>query len=174
MDMKKCFFLLMVTVFLFACNKPKTQDDYITPVKSEYENVIVPLQGNTKSLDGAHGIKFKVGHPATNCPGCVTIGGILQHVDCMGSGNDCVLSANVNVSSSSTKSTVYHAITIDEYDLTTEDFFQMPARSLFVDDGSENEMWLNIPEQLAVRDSVTGQFMFEGLFYSDYPAYEND
>jgi hypothetical protein len=73
-----------------------------------------------------------------------------------------------------TKNTIYNAVTINEYDLTTEDLFQMPARSLYVNDGSENEMWLNFPEQLAVKDSITGQFTFDGLSYSNYPAYESN
>jgi hypothetical protein len=65
-------------------------------------------------------------------------------------------------------------LSYNEYDLATEDLFQMSARSFYVGDGSEKEIWLNFPEQLAVRDILTGQFTFDGLFYSDYPTYDNN
>ena len=91
----------------------------------------------------------------------------------MGFGNICAVSANVNLFQISGNS--YTATTLDSTALTNEDFFNMPARSLFVEyDEKNNEVWLNIPAQLVYRDSSTNQFTFTGLYYSNSAVFEND
>jgi hypothetical protein len=58
---------------------------------------------------------------------------------------------------------------------TSGNFFNMPARSLTVLDNPDvTTRFLNIPAQLLERDSLTQQFMFNGLFFSDTAAYNND
>jgi hypothetical protein len=66
------------------------------------------------------------------------------------------------------------ATTTDTFDLTSEDFFLMPDRSLNYTDEKGRRIFLNIPEQLVYRDTATLQFTFTGLFFSDGPAYTND
>jgi hypothetical protein len=66
------------------------------------------------------------------------------------------------------------ATTTDTFDLTSEDFFLMPNRSLNYTDENNNRIFLNIPEQLVWRDSTTLQFTFTGLFFTNTPAYSND
>ena len=61
------------------------------------------------------------------------------------------------------------------WNLTTEDYFNMPDRSLTVLDApSEDRRYLNIPAQMVYRDSVTKQFTFMGLFFSNTAAYTNN
>ena len=66
------------------------------------------------------------------------------------------------------------ATTLDTFDLTSEDFFMMPNRSLNYTDENNNRMYLNIPEQLMLRDTATQQFTFTGLFFSNTAAYTNN
>ena len=73
------------------------------------------------------------------------------------------------------KGETFSALVDTVWSLTTEDFFNMPDRSLLVLDApSENETYLNIPKQLVFRDNETQQFTFTGLFFSNTPAYNND
>ena len=51
----------------------------------------------------------------------------------------------------------------------------MPDRSLyFYTDESNNNVYLNIPEQMVYRDTATLQFTFTGLFLTNVPEYSND
>ena len=58
--------------------------------------------------------------------------------------------------------------------MTSEDFFVMPDRSLNYTDENNNRIFLNIPAQQVYRDSVTQQFTFTGLFFSNTAAYTNN
>lgn len=114
-----------------------------------------------------------VGHSAKDCSGCVCVGGVWQHQDCQGTGNACLAMASVSLAEIGDG--IYTATTMDASELTGEDFFNMPARSLCVQvalDGKRT--YLNIPAQLVFRDSTTRQFTFTGLFYSERAAYSNN
>ena len=111
----------------------------------------------------------EVGHDGAKCPGCVLEGGQLIHVDCQGDGHSCTLSSNVNLF---TVGGTIVAVTTDTVGLTSEDFFNMPARSLSTGEGGNNA-YLNIPAQLVERDTATLQFTFTGLFYTNKPEYNN-
>jgi hypothetical protein len=89
----------------------------------------------------------------------------------MGYGHYCRAVAQVTLNVSGTDIT---ATTTDTFGLTSEDFFNMPDRSLNYTDENNNRMYLNIPEQLVFRDSVTKQFTFTGLFFTTVPEYTND
>ena len=66
------------------------------------------------------------------------------------------------------------ATTVDTFDLTSEDFFSMPARSLNYTDEDNNRVYLNIPAQLVLRDTATLQFTFTGLYITEEPEFENN
>ena len=89
----------------------------------------------------------------------------------MGDGNYCAVAAAVQFQQAGY---TINAVTTDTFDLTSEDFFLMPDRSLDYVDEKNNHYYLNIPSQLVYRDSTTLQFTFTGLFFSTSPAYEND
>jgi hypothetical protein len=89
----------------------------------------------------------------------------------MGYGHVCIKSAAVTLVQVGTAIT---ATTTDTFGLTTDDFFNMPDRSLNYTDENNNRVYLNIPEQLVYRDSVTKQFTFTGLFFTTVPEYTND
>ncbi len=92
------------------------------------------------------------------------------HVNCMGAGDECANMVAVQLQQIGTAVT---ATTTDTFDLTTEDFFLMPDRSLNYTDENNNRIFLNIPGQMVYRDTTTLQFTFTGLFFSEGPAYSN-
>ena len=98
------------------------------------------------------------------------IDGHIFHVDCMGNGNYCATIAAVQLQQIGTAVT---ATTTDTFDLTSEDFFLMPDRSLEYVDEKENHIFLNVPEQMVYRDTTSLQFTFTGLFFSETAAYSN-
>jgi hypothetical protein len=89
----------------------------------------------------------------------------------MGAGDYCGKSVAVRLNEIASDIT---ATTTDTFDLTSEDFFLMPDRSLNYTDENNNRVFLNVPAQLVFRDSVTRQFTFTGLFITNTPAYSNN
>lgn len=89
----------------------------------------------------------------------------------MGDGNYCALATSVQLQQ---VGTAISATTTDTFDLTSEDFFLIPNRSLGFKDDKGNQVFLNIPEQMAYRDTASLQFTFTGLFFSETAAYSND
>ena len=90
----------------------------------------------------------------------------------MGAGDECAYTFAVQLQQIGTAVT---ATTTDTFDLTSEDFFLMPDRSLYYGkDEKGNDIFLNIPEQMVYRDTATLQFTFTGLFFSETAAYSNN
>ncbi len=111
----------------------------------------------------------RAGHNGADCPGCVVRDGKWVHIPCQGHGSECgsLFSAHID-----TVAGVIRAVTTDTFGLTSMDFFNMPPRSLSTGE-TGSTAYLNIPPQLAERDTATLQFTFTGLFYTDKPAYNN-
>ena len=120
-------------------------------------------------------ITYTVGHDISECGNsCITENGVPGHADCQGPGNACVVTIQLWPIGGQPKGETFSAVVDTVWSLTTEDYFNMPDRSLTVLDApSENQAYLNIPAQLVYRDSVTHQFTFTGLFYSNTAAYSN-
>ncbi len=66
---------------------------------------------------------------------------------------------------------VLSATTLDTFDLTNLDIFNMPARSLSLEIDEGVYSYLNIPSQLVYRDTTTLQFTFTGLSFTNKPLY---
>jgi len=130
----------------------------------------IPEQGEAKTAN-IFGLWILAGHDGSKCPGCITIAGHTTHQDCQGHGNKCRKSSSVTLQQIGTDIT---ATTTDTFGLTSEDFFLMPDRSLNYTDEKGNRIFLNIPGQMAYRDTTTLQFTFTGLFFSDTAAYSNN
>ena len=142
--------------------------------KTQHEpsrNRVITLPADGKSGNTSLLLAICIGHSANGCNGCVWEDGKLYHVDCMGEGNYCSSSAAVQLQQAGA---TINATTTDTFDLTTENFFLMPDRSLDYIDDKNNHYYLNIPGQMVYRDSTTLQFTFTGLFFSEAAAYEND
>ncbi len=166
--MKKYHLLFVLLFLLCACTKNEIEK------VQNHENFAYPIHSDIKAVSGKiYAMGVKTGHSGSKCNGCFTAGGLQRHADCMGMGSECGKKASLSLVANKVNDT-YNATTLDRYELTSEDFFFMPDRSLFVElIGGKEELWLNIPEQVVLLDSITKQFTFTGLFYSNYPAYKN-
>ena len=126
----------------------------------------------TDSKEADYLLSITIGHLASECgSACITIGGKPCHLDCMTHGNVCNKAVAVSLQEIDG---VLFATTKDTFDLTNQNFFVMPGRSLNYTDENNNRIFLNIPPQTVYRDLVTQQFTFEGLFFSNTAAYSND
>ena len=158
---------LLATIIFGACNKEK-----IKTIASEQSlNYMVALPDDIKTGNSTFLLLTGIGHNSKDCNGCVTISGHTLHVNCMGHGNECVTSTVVQLQY---LGSTMNATTTDTFNLTSEDFFLMPDRSLLTEDEKGQPVYLNIPAQLVYRDSTTLQFSFTGLYYTESPEYTND
>lgn len=164
--MKKIFALsLFAVTLLVACEKRDQADESYQ--HSNHRVVAIPSDGKTESTM----LLFtEIGHDAKTCNGCVLVEGQLIHINCMGDGHYCAYATAVQLQQIGATIT---ATTTDTFDLTSEDFFLMPNRSLGFKDDKGNPVFLNIPGQMVYRDTATLQFTFTGLFYSTTAAYSN-
>lgn len=145
----------------YHCTKP-TQDSYGGCV----------FQNPSDQKSTVYQMFVRIGHSGKNCQGCVRgKDGNYVHIDCQGYGNTCNAYSQIVINQSGTDIT---ATTVDTFDLTSEDVFLMPDRSLNYTDANNNRIFLNIPEQLVYRDTTTLQFTFTGLFFSNSAAYNNN
>lgn len=165
--MKKAFALsLLAAILLGACDK----EGHKTVVSEPSANSIVQLPNDGKKESSTFLLSMEVGHSGSNCNGCVMYSGQAVHFDCMGYGNLCTVSSTVHLQQVSNAISI---TTTDTFNLTSGNFFLMPNRSLDYMDDSGLHSYLNIPTQMAYRDSTTLQFTFTGLFFSSKPAYGN-
>ena len=171
--MKRITFVLVLAVMIMAaCNKVETSV-YHDPKPDNYATMgLVSSKEDGKPIV----ITYAVGHDASECGNaCITQNGVPCHADCQGFGEACVITIQIWPIGGNPKGATFSAVIDTVWSLTTEDFFNMPDRSLAVLDApSENARYLNIPAQLVFRDTVTQQFTFTGLFFSEDAVYTND
>jgi len=163
---------LAICILFCACGERNAEIQKSGDQLSQPLNYCELTRSNLESSGNCHFL-MHIGHRAQGCNGCVLINGRYVHRDCMGIGSECTLSANVRLDEISDN--LYSATTIDTLDLTDQQFFDMPDRSLCVQANLNGKStWLNIPAQLVLRDSISRQFTLSGLFYTDYQYYSND
>jgi len=167
--MKKMFLYLIVTTAMLMCPScEKTTDTQGKGYHSDNKVILLP----TETKESSYLLTITTGHLRTHCGGsCISINGKPCHIDCMGDGHICLTSAAVSLNQVGADLT---ATTTDTFGLTSEDFFNMPDRSLNYTDENNNRIFLNIPAQLVCRDTATKQFTFTGLFFSETPEYTNN
>ena len=163
---KIVFGVLLALLSLASCQK--NGSDNPQPLSP---NRVIPIHTTDAKTAGQYWLSSEIGHDGKDCPGGVMYYGKRIHRDCMHHGDYCRFVARVTLD---TVGTDIFATTLDTFDLTSEDFFMMPNRSLNYTDENNNRMYLNIPEQLMLRDTATQQFTFTGLFFSNTAAYTND
>ena len=159
--------MIMAVMGLISCEKSQ---NVISNVGDEMNRAELISSGQKSGT--LYSMSIQVGHSAAGCPGCVNVEGHTVHVDCQGAGNLCTTSAIVSVQLVSAN--LYTATTQDSTDLTSEPYFNMPARSLYTGmDDTGPPRWLNIPAQFVLRDSTTRLFTFTGVFFSQQQVYKN-
>ncbi|MBR4135462.1 MAG: hypothetical protein IKU03_03510 [Bacteroidales bacterium] len=165
--MKKLMALsILLASLLGACEN----EDLRTSSLELSPNRVITIYGNTRAENSTI-LMLSIGHDGRYCNGCVMDDGRLIHVNCMGDGNYCATAAAVQLQEVGADLV---ATTVDTFGLTSEDFFNMPARSLNYVDEDENRVFLNIPAQLVYRDNTTLQFTFTGLSITEEQLYTNE
>jgi hypothetical protein len=168
---KFILFLAMASVLAMTACKQQFNNEETDSLSSNYAMIGAE---SSKEFGRPIEITYSVGHTARECSNsCVTINGVSGHVDCQNWGNACVITIRLWPIGGQPKGGSFNALVDTVWELTTEDFFLMPDRSLKVIQDTSEE-YLNIPEQLVFRDSVSRQFTFTGLFFSDRPVYLNN
>ena len=157
--------VLLFLILCFACKKHETIETAELP-KNNSAQLISSSKGKSY-----YGMTALVGHAASTCPGCICSGGHCVHVDCQGTGTDCAVRAVMEISDSGEINFYYGTIEKPD-ELTYEDFFIMPNRSLYII--GSNGQFLNIPEQVVYRDDETGVFVFDDIFFSDCQMFINE
>lgn len=166
--MKKVLTLtLFAALLLGACEKEENQ----TATYEQTRNRVIALPNDGKTGSTTCLLALGLGHSSKDCKGCVMMDGHRIHINCMGAGDECAYTFAVQLQQIGTAVT---ATTTDTFDLTSEDFFLVPDRSLNYTDEKGNRIFLNIPEQMVYRDTATLQFTFTGLFFSETAAYSNN
>lgn len=161
---KKALLFPMLALMFFSCQKNLSDANF-----DRANFYIAPTAVGTKT--DVFLMSAEVGHSGATCPGCVTMGGVTRHVDCMNYGHYCAFYSYVELEQSGN---CFTATTIDTFGLTSEDMFAMPDRTFFYGmDDKGNPVYLNMPAQIALRDSTTLQFTFTGLFSTNTPYYSN-
>lgn len=167
--MKKTYLLSIVTAIVFLLQSCAKMDDNRNDSNLS-ANRVIPMETETKESNYLFAII--IGHLSKDCGGrCVTINGVNYHFDCMGEGHVCNRAVAVSLHQVGSAVT---AVTVDTFDLTSENFFAMPDRSLEYIDANNEKIYLNIPAQTVYRDTATLQFTFTGLYFSNSAAYSNN
>ena len=126
----------------------------------------VPTKGDLDFL-----LKTKVGHTKEECGGNCWKNG---HRDCYGFGKACEIEAGIGlhppISKGGDAFVSYEASAQYPEDFSDDDEFLMPNRSFKIEG---QESWLNIPEQVFVRDSETRCFRIHGITFTKEPLYIN-
>ena len=159
--------IIIAVVFMSSCEKTK---NIVSEPIDEWNRA--ELINNGLRTGTLYNVSFQCGHSGATCPGCVSYGGQTYHVNCQGHGSLCSRSGVIDVQLVSAN--LYTATTQDSTDLTSDPYFNMPARSLYTGmDDSGLPRWLNIPAQFVLRDSTTRLFTFTGVFFSQQQVYKN-
>ena len=118
---------MLAAILFVACEKEDISKTCCEPSLNRV--ITLPASEKTGSVSL---LQVQIGHDGKTCNGCVLDRGDLIHMDCMGDGNYCATSAAVQFQ---INGPVFSATTTDTFDLTSEDFFLMPDRSLdYVDE----------------------------------------
>jgi len=180
--MKKIQFLYFAVISMlffiaFSCNKS--------------DLVFVPLETNNNdtkrneatwetSQDNAKGwlakLKIYIGHTADQCGGkCMKIFGEYLHLDCRGYGNVCNMNSKSILSIGENEEELILTI-IDEDIFFGESLeFSFPDRSLYITNPQNStDLWLNIPEQLLVRENADEDFIIHNVWFSENQELENN
>jgi len=174
--MKNLLFLCFMAVFIFSftffsCSKNEIGSFTNTENDNPKRNEATWISSNhSKGLDIK--IKIFVGHTASECGGkCIKIFGEYGHADCRGFGNTCNLTTSAHFSN---QNGAFVLILTDPNAFGAFLDFHFPDRSLFITNPqNSNELWLNIPEQLLIKDDEEDVFIIHDIWFSEEAELEN-
>jgi len=170
---KNFSFFLFFSFIVFSCNKK----EIISPFDLNNDpklNEASWIFGGEYSKGSWLNLKFFIGHTAEQCGNkCLMIFGQNYHADCRGFGNICNYNFSAEIFEYLYNEFILVLWDIDE--LEELEIFSLPDRSLYITNPQNNsDLWLNIPEQILVKDSTLMQFVIQNIWFSDEPELENE
>lgn len=181
MKKSSVIFVMICLIGLWLVSCVKENDGINTNVKQTDKSATAQLlkRLKTNSFAGTYLLAAKVGHKSSVCNNsCICVNGKRVHLNCQGYGSECSLRASVNVSKvipDDNSDIYYTAMGINDYEPIEDSTFNMPARSFYIEDENlENGfVWLNIPEQVLLRDDETNLFVYKDITFTAEPLFEN-
>jgi hypothetical protein len=176
--LKKSWFIAMTScaIIILSCNK------------SENFSLAKPPSGNDDNLrqnsatwtysenskKGKLSWKIFVGHSVSDCGGkCIKLFGELGHIDCVGIGNVCSQSVECSIEPGD-EDDDFILILDDNNALGAFLEYPFPDRSLMITNPQNNtDLWLNIPEQILIRESEEVPFVVYDAWFSEIAELEN-
>jgi len=177
--MKKIQFSYLLVAFMFtttffACNKSEVKSKDFPEIENQKRNEATWIPEEKAKKGFMAWIKIYIGHTAEQCGGtCVKIFWEYMHLNCRGFGNICEQLKKVYIEESDIPGE--YLLTFEERDALCEELeFQFPDRSLYITNPlRNNELWMNIPEQIAVRSDVNEPFTLYNVWFSEEQELEN-
>jgi len=164
----------MLTTLLFACNKSEVKPKEEPEIENQKRNEVTWISEQDGSKGWKAFLKMFVGHTYNQCGGtCVKLFWEYTHIDCRGFGNICEHGKRVCIVESDIPGEYW--LTFEDRDALCDDLeFQFPDRSLYITNPqNSSELWMNIPEQIAVRSSVNVPFTLYNVWFSEEQELEN-
>jgi hypothetical protein len=165
---------LMLTTLLFACNKGEVKPNDEPEIENQKRSEATWISKQDGSKGWLAFLKILVGHTADQCGGtCVKLFWEYMHIDCRGFGSVCELQKKARIVESDIPGE--YLLIFEDSDALGDDLeFQFPDRSLYITNPlNNNELWMNIPEQVAARDSVSVPFILIDVWFSEEQELEN-
>ena len=171
-----CLFMVFALfAIICACDKSEKVTFSDLNINNQKQNEATWIHRNDGSKGLPISLKFVIGHTANQCGNaCMMIFGQLVHVDCRGFGNIC----NHTVSAEVFDDLVNNELTLKIIgdDIFGEfEIFPFPDRCFYITNPQNNlELWLNIPEQVLLKDSSGTEIVIYDAWFYEEPELEND
>jgi hypothetical protein len=172
------FLVLIAVLFIaFSCKKNEVIISSLFSLSENDDEIIqnevtwLPSNDN-RGWFGWLILKFTIWHTAADCGNkCVKIFGEQGHIDCRGFGNVCNHTAIAYLIQNGD----VLKLVFENPDALGEDLdFLLPDRTLRVTNPiNSTNLWLNIPEQLLLRDNNGIPFEILDIWFSEEPELEN-
>jgi len=169
--------IFLFSLFVFSCKKidENSLPDFNPDNENNYlkRNEATWISSNNSSKGFWLNLKIYVGHTAEQCGGrCVKLFGKPMHIDCRGIGHICERLITVELQTNENNELML--ILSDEDIFAEYDIFPFPDRSLCITNPQNNDdLWLNIPEQILLKDSTFLKVIIENIWFSEEPELEN-
>ena len=164
----------MLTTLLFACNKGEVKPKDEPEIENKKRNEVTWISKQDGSKGWLGYFKIMVGHTVDQCGGCcMKLFWECAHADCRGFGSVCEVLKRASVVETETPGE--YMLIFEDSDALGDDLeYPFPDRSLFITNPlNPNELWMNIPEQVAVRDSVSVPFILYDVWFSEEQELDN-
>jgi|GEM_PF-2194560 len=165
--------ILVFTFIFFSCSKSEIVSSS-DPLSNNENDDLKRNEATWISLDHSKGlqikIKISVGHTVGDCGNkCVKVFGEYGHIDCRGFGNVCNHTITAQLVNGGT------TLILTDPDVFGAFLdFDFPDRSLFITNPqNSDELWLNIPEQLLIKDDEEDVFIIHNIWFSEEAELDN-